>query len=109
MADLQKPWPIRGSADETPEYTVASGNSRIFLGDFVKLTSAGHVDVAAAGERILGLAMGTIAASTAGTIPVADDPRLKFRIRADGVANQHDGRAAPIVAFQVQLVQNAKL
>ena len=99
MSDLQKPWPIRGSADETPEYTVASGNSRIFLGDFVKLTSAGHVDVAGAGERILGLAMGTIAASTAGTIPVADDPRLKFRIRADGTANQtHVGNLADIKA-----------
>ncbi|KKM25620.1 hypothetical protein LCGC14_1593160 [marine sediment metagenome] len=89
MADLQKPWPVRqmgGGSGSSRPYTVASGNSRIFLGDFVKLTAEGHVDVAAAGERILGLAAGTIAASTAGEIPVYDDPTLLFRIRADGAA-----------------------
>ena len=102
MANLQKPWPVRSlgaQGGQSREYTVASGNSRIFLGDFVKLTSAGHVDVAAAGDRLLGIAASTIAASTAGTVLVFDDPTLLIRIRADGTANEtHKGNLADILA-----------
>lgn len=102
MANLQKPWPIlQPGYTRTRSYQVASGNSRIFLGDFVKLTSDGLVDLAAAGDRILGIAAEGIAASVAsGTeILVHNDPDLEFRIRSDGVANEtHKGNLADILA-----------
>jgi len=102
MANLQKPWPIlQPGYTRTRSYQLASGNSRIFLGDFVVLTSAGLVDLAVAGNRILGIAAEAVAASApSGTeILVHDDPDLEFRIRSDGVADEtHKGNLVDILA-----------
>jgi len=65
MANLDAPAgakPFRhlsGGMIRASEYKIASGTSSdIFTGDFVKLLSTGYIDVASAGNRILGVFAG---------------------------------------------------
>ena len=62
MANLDAPSgakPLRhnsGGTIRSKEYKIASGSStNIFTGDFVKLLNTGYIDVAAAGNRLLGV------------------------------------------------------
>jgi hypothetical protein len=81
----------------TRQYTALSTNA-IFPGDFVKLGDAGTVDVAAAGDVLLGVCIGIVPnysdlskrykpASTAGTLLVCDDPNAVYEIQEDSVGN----------------------
>jgi len=63
----------------------ASDGSAIYPGDFVK-TSGGYITVGAATNRLRGVAANYVAASTAGTVYVYDDPRQKFIIQDDAGA-----------------------
>ena len=65
MANLDAPSgakPLRhnsGGTIRSKEYKIASGSStNIFTGDFVKLLNTGYIDVAAAGNRLLGVFAG---------------------------------------------------
>ena len=74
--------------DETKRispYNKAAGYAtRIFPGDFVTLASDGNVNVAAAGDRLLGVAAEDSAASTAKTdFMVYDHPDQLFTAQAD--------------------------
>jgi len=96
-------WPVKhltgGLMGRVSEYTIASTyNTNIFTGDFVKLVAAGGIEVAAAGNRILGVfdgveytdANGKVqfskywpASTTATNVKarVYDDPNLVFAIQ----------------------------
>jgi hypothetical protein len=111
MANLDAPSgarPLRhnsGGTIRTKEYKIASGSSTsIFTGDFVKLLSTGYIDVAAAGNRILGVFAGVKYTASDGTPKFAkywpastatlgsadaiayvyDDPNIVFAIQGDG-------------------------
>ena len=102
------------------EYKIASGtSSNIFTGDFVKLLATGYIDVASAGNRILGVFAGvkytasdgevvykkyfptgtTTLASADVTAYVYDDPNITYRIQSAGSADFTDiGNLADHVA-----------
>ena len=117
MANLDAPAgakPFRhlsGGMIRASEYKIASGTSSdIFTGDFVKLLSTGYIDVASAGNRILGVFAGvkytasdgevvykkyfptgtTTLASADVTAYVYDDPNITYRIQSAGSADFAD-------------------
>ena len=126
MANLDAPSgakPLRhnsGGTIRTKEYKIASGSStNIFTGDFVKLLSTGSIDVAAAGNRLLGVFAGVKYTASDGTPTFAkywpastatlgsadaiayvyDDPNIVFAIQGDGAdAFTQIGNLADIVA-----------
>ena len=126
MANLDAPAgakPFRhlsGGMIRASEYKIASGTSSdIFTGDFVKLLSTGYIDVASAGNRILGVFAGvkytasdgevvykkyfptgtTTLASGDVTAYVYDDPNITYRIQSAGSADFADiGNLADHVA-----------
>ena len=126
MANLDAPAgakPFRhlsGGMIRASEYKIASGTSSdIFTGDFVKLLSTGYIDVASAGNRILGVFAGvkytasdgeviykkyfptgtTTLGSADVTAYVYDDPNITFRIQSAGSADFADiGNLADHVA-----------
>ena len=126
MANLDAPSgakPLRhnsGGTIRTKEYKIASGSStNIFTGDFVKLLSTGYIDVAAAGNRLLGVFAGVRYTASDGTPTFAkywpastatlgsadaiayvyDDPNIVFAIQGDGAdAFTQIGNLADIVA-----------
>jgi len=77
MVNADKPNGFKVVAGPTRvrEYTCAAANSVIGRGDFVILTNAGTIDIAAASAtQIIGLALEPAAASSGATIRVNDDP-----------------------------------
>lgn len=97
-------------------YDVDSSNgTAIFLGDFVAREADGNIAPAAAAGVILGVAVGVaddygdltrryLAASTAGTVYVVDDPEIIFEVQED------DGGTALTAAAQganVEIVAGA--
>ena len=126
MANLDAPAgakPFRhlsGGMIRASEYKIASGtSSNIFTGDFVKLLATGYIDVASAGNRILGVFAGvkytasdgevvykkyfptgtTTLASADVTAYVYDDPNITYRIQSAGSADFADiGNLADHVA-----------
>lgn len=126
MANLDAPSGARpfrhlsGGMIRASEYKIASGTSSdIFTGDFVKLLSTGYIDVASAGNRILGVFAGvkytasdgevvykkyfptgtTTLASADVTAYVYDDPNITYRIQSAGSADFADiGNLADHVA-----------
>ena len=111
MANLDAPSGARpfrhlsGGMIRASEYKIASGtSSNIFTGDFVKLLATGYIDVASAGNRILGVFAGvkytasdgevvykkyfptgtTTLASADVTAYVYDDPNITYRIQSAG-------------------------
>ena len=126
MANLDAPSGARpfrhlsGGMIRASEYKIASGtSSNIFTGDFVKLLSTGYIDVASAGNRILGVFAGvkytasdgevvykkyfptgtTTLASADVTAYVYDDPNITYRIQSAGSADFTDiGNLADHVA-----------
>jgi hypothetical protein len=126
MANLDAPAgakPFRhlsGGMIRASEYKIASGTSSdIFTGDFVKLLSTGYIDVASAGNRILGVFAGvkytasdgevvykkyfptgtTTQGSADVTAYVYDDPNITYRIQSAGSADFTDiGNLADHVA-----------
>jgi hypothetical protein len=126
MANLDAPAgakPFRhlsGGMIRASEYKIASGTSSdIFTGDFVKLLSTGYIDVASAGNRILGVFAGvkytasdgevvykkyfptgtTTLGSADVTAYVYDDPNITYRIQSAGSADFTDiGNLADHVA-----------
>ena len=111
---------LSGGMIRASEYKIASGTSSdIFTGDFVKLLSTGYIDVASAGNRILGVFAGvkytasdgevvykkyfptgtTTLASADVTAYVYDDPNITYRIQSAGSADFADiGNLADHVA-----------
>lgn len=98
-------WPIRhltGGTIRLDEYTIASGYaSNIFKGDVVKLINDGTIQVAAAGNRILGVFAGVEYTDANGNVVFSDywptgtvatnikakvytDPQIVFGAQADG-------------------------
>jgi hypothetical protein len=96
-----------------------TSSSNIFTGDFVKLGATGYVDVAAAGNRLLGVFAGCSYTNSSGeqvyskyypasttaqnsgdiTAYVYDDPNIVFAIQSSGSADFADiGNLADIVA-----------
>ena len=74
MANVDAPngaKPVRhltGGQIRAREWKIASGSSTsIFTGDFVKLLSTGYIDVAAAGNRLLGVFAGVKYTASDGT------------------------------------------
>ena len=126
MANLDAPSGARpfrhlsGGMIRASEYKIASGtSSNIFTGDFVKLLATGYIDVASAGNRILGVFAGvkytasdgevvykkyfptgtTTLASADVTAYVYDDPSITYRIQSAGSADFADiGNLADHVA-----------
>ena len=126
MANLDAPAGARpfrhlsGGMIRASEYKIASGtSSNIFTGDFVKLLATGYIDVASAGNRILGVFAGvkytasdgevvykkyfptgtTTLASADVTAYVYDDPNITYRIQSAGAADFTDiGNLADHVA-----------
>lgn len=126
MANLDAPAGARpfrhlsGGMIRASEYKIASGtSSNIFTGDFVKLLATGYIDVASAGNRILGVFAGvkytasdgevvykkyfptgtTTLASADVTAYVYDDPNITYRIQSAGSADFADiGNLADHVA-----------
>ena len=126
MANLDAPSGARpfrhlsGGMIRASEYKIASGtSSNIFTGDFVKLLATGYIDVASAGNRILGVFAGvkytasdgevvykkyfptgtTTLASADVTAYVYDDPNITYRIQTAGSADFADiGNLADHVA-----------
>ena len=126
MANLDAPSGARpfrhlsGGMIRASEYKIASGtSSNIFTGDFVKLLATGYIDVASAGNRILGVFAGvkytasdgevvykkyiptgtTTLASADVTAYVYDDPNITYRIQSAGSADFADiGNLADHVA-----------
>ena len=126
MANLDAPSGARpfrhlsGGMIRASEYKIASGtSSNIFTGDFVKLLATGYIDVASAGNRILGVFAGvkytasdgevvykkyfptgtTTLGSADVTAYVYDDPNITFRIQSAGSADFADiGNLADHVA-----------
>ena len=126
MANLDAPSGARpfrhlsGGLIRANEYKIASGtSSNIFTGDFVKLLATGYIDVASAGNRILGVFAGvkytasdgevvykkyfptgtTTLASGDVTAYVYDDPNITYRIQSAGSADFADiGNLADHVA-----------
>ena len=126
MANLDAPAgakPFRhlsGGMIRASEYKIASGtSSNIFTGDFVKLLATGYIDVASAGNRILGVFAGvkytasdgevvykkyfptgtTTLGSADVTAYVYDDPNITYRIQSAGSADFTDiGNLADHVA-----------
>ena len=109
MANTDAPkgfWPLRhlsgGSMARTSSYTIATGYAtNIFKGDVVKLVAAGGIELAAAGNRFLGIfdgvqytaSDGSVVykkywpASTAATNIIAyvyDDPQMLFGVQSAG-------------------------
>jgi len=111
---------LSGGMIRASEYKIASGTSSdIFTGDFVKLLSTGYIDVASAGNRILGVFAGvkytasdgevvykkyfptgtTTLGSADVTAYVYDDPNITYRIQSAGSADFTDiGNLADHVA-----------
>lgn len=84
-------------------YRKDASASRIFPGDFVKMSNDGNIDVASAGDRLLGVAADPSAASTADTeVLVYDHPDQEFVIQDDSagthIAETNIGNNADIVA-----------
>ena len=117
MANLDAPAGARpyrhlsGGLIRASEYKIASGtSSNIFTGDIVKLLSTGYIDVASAGNRILGVFAGvkytasdgevvykkyfptgtTTLGSADVTAYVYDDPNITYRIQSAGSADFTD-------------------
>ena len=64
---------LTGGQIRTNEYKIASGtSSNIFTGDFVKLLATGYIDVAAAGNRILGVFAGCQYTASDGEVKLQD-------------------------------------
>lgn len=108
MANKDTPrgfWPVRhltGGTIRLSEYTLASAYSEnIYRGDLVKLVTAGGVEVAAAGNRFLGIFEGVSYKNGAGEVIYAkvwaedtvateikvfvyDDPRLVYGVQSAG-------------------------
>lgn len=95
MANVDNPrgmWPIghmTGGEIRTREYIVTTSTGSIFVGDPLKVVTAGTVEVAAAndGEIIIGVAAEHVTSATAATagtkIQVYDDPYIVFGVQAD--------------------------
>ena len=108
MANADTPrgfWPVRhltGGTIRANQYLIASGaTGNIFSGDAVKLVAGGGIEVAAAGERIVGVFEGVEYTNAAGdsiyskywpTTQVAtnikayvfDDPMVVFGVQSAG-------------------------
>jgi len=111
---------LAGGTIRTNEYKIASGtSSNIFTGDFVKLGATGYIDVAAAGNRLLGVFAGCSFTNSSGeqvfskyypastttqnsgdiTAFVYDDPNIVYAIQSSGSADFADiGNKADHVA-----------
>lgn len=63
------------------QLTVYKAESTIYPGDFVKKNAAGTIEPAAAGDRLLGVALAYAAAAS--EVLVADHPDQKFVIQGD--------------------------
>lgn len=73
--------------------------SAIYQGDVVKLNSSGTVEVAAAGDQVLGVAAKTESAASTDKIAVFDDPEAEFMVQVSGIYAAADvGQNANIVA-----------
>lgn len=125
MANTDGPrgaWPIRhltGGVIRNNEYPIADAyNTSIFTGDFVKLVAGGTIEVAGAGDRVIGVFAGCEYVNSAGeqvfskywpastsvlsgTTPKAlvfDDRNIEFGIQCDGSLAAADvGQLADIV------------
>ena len=111
MANVDAPngaKPVRhltGGVIRAREWKIASGSSTsIFTGDFVKLLGTGYIDIAAAGNRLLGVFAGVKYTASDGTPTfkkywpastatlgsadvtayVYDDPQIVFAMQGDG-------------------------
>ena len=98
---------LSGGQIRANEYKIASGtSSNIFTGDCVKLLSTGYIDVAAAGNRLLGV--------FAGAQYTASDGEVKFvRYFPTGTATQGSGDVTayiyddPNIVYAVQSAGSA--
>ena len=95
--------PYDGTLRIRPYNKVVGYATRIFPGDFVTLVAAGNVQVAAAGDRLLGVAAENSAASTAkGDFLVYDHPNQLFVVQNDdggtALAQTNVGNNADILA-----------
>ncbi len=101
---------LTGGEIRTNPYKVDSSNATaIRIGDFVKLEADGHIAVAAAGDRLLGVSNGYVAALTEDTdFPIYDDPNIIFVIQANGsLAEANIGDLADILATAGSDIQSA--
>ncbi len=126
MANADEPrgaWPIRhltGGTIRLMEFEIASGyNTNIFAGDFVKLVGGGDIELASAGNRLLGVFAGVewtatdgekkfsrywpASTATLGSVnakaKVYADPNIVFGVQADGSVVQADiGQLADFIA-----------
>ena len=111
---------LTGGQIRTNEYKIASEtSSNIFTGDCVKLLGTGYIDVAAAGNRILGVFAGAQYTASDGEVKfvkyfptgtatqasgdvtayVYDDPNIIYAVQSAGSADFNDiGSLADIVA-----------
>jgi hypothetical protein len=111
---------LTGGQIRANEYKIASGtSSNIFTGDCVKLLATGYIDVAAAGNRILGVFAGAQYTATDGEVKfvkyfptgtttqasgdvtayIYDDPNIVYAVQSAGSADFADiGNNADIVA-----------
>ena len=111
---------LTGGQIRANEYKIASEtSSNIFTGDFVKLLATGYIDVAAAGNRILGVFAGCQYTASDGEVKFAryfptgtttqgsgdvtayiyDDPNIVYAIQSAGSADFADiGQLADHVA-----------
>lgn len=94
MANTFAPFGLRLVQNEGKEfqgrrYVKKSGNA-IYPGDAVKQASTGDVDVAAAGDALLGVALEYKAASSTDSILICDDPAAVFEIQADNLVAAAD-------------------
>lgn len=76
------------------QYTATTAGNAVFPGDFVKMVAAGTVEVAAAGDVLLGVVVGIVPiysdltlkykpSGTAATLLVCDDPDAEYEIQSD--------------------------
>jgi hypothetical protein len=86
----------------------ATGSTPIYPGDLVKLESDGNMEIAAAGNRLLGASRDFLTGSLAGDTFIYDHPDQKFVGQDDGTgatsAQTHVGNQADHVAGTGSLV-----
>ncbi len=107
-----------GTPHRTTEYPIATAYATsIFSGDLVKLVAGGGIELAAAGDRVLGVFMGVQYAQANGEVifskswtaggtsatgikaMVIDDPNTVFAGQADGAVTADDvGQLADMIA-----------
>lgn len=92
---------LSGGEIRSRGYIVSEDSDTIFKGDALTMGFNGKVDLAAAGDRLIGVAAEYKATLEGATIQVYDDPNILFEVQGyTGVtfAQGHVGEMGPIVA-----------